>query len=113
MEKLSLKKVAKVAVPLGLLLAACGTDDPVVDKPSINETVSNDITAKYFEDGTRLLVLPENFYDVLQFCDGMDLVDVSSSTYVEAGSSVARTINHPACADGRLTPSDFTLSYNG
>ena len=41
------------------------------------------------------------------YCDGPDLVERDSG-YL-GGSSTMRSVAHPACADGKLTPSDFKL----
>ncbi|MCA9349325.1 hypothetical protein KC878_04280, partial [Candidatus Saccharibacteria bacterium] len=54
----------------------------------------------------------ENYADIIEFCDGNDLVEQTAlSTYGSgaAGNAIARTIDHPACLDGMLTPSDFEV----
>ena len=79
---------------------------------------------KYFDDGTRLIKFsgqevhsPDYGYtpnDIYEFCDGRDLVE-ETLTYVggngELPESLSRSVNHPACADGKLTPSDFTIHH--
>jgi hypothetical protein len=43
------------------------------------------------------------------FCDGRDLVSETLNTG-SGDSSITRTVNYPPCADGKLTPSDFSLN---
>jgi len=70
--------------------------------------------ATYFDNGTRQLTVSawksniesaqarlEVISTVNQFCDGNDLVEVSTT------SSVSRSVEHKACEDGMLTPDDF------
>jgi hypothetical protein len=48
---------------------------------------------------------------ITSYCDGPDLIDATTIRYIgygaAAGGSIARSPNHPACADGRLDPADF------
>lgn len=111
-----------LVITLGLAsfaLASCsqessGTTDH--DTPSATSTAGQSIKQAYLADGTRLTTYPDGggaFADVLAYCDGPDLVEQTSrfgEGYLYGGSSgnsIDRSIDHPACTDGRLTASDF------
>lgn len=83
--------------------------------PETNTTDTQpSVETTYYPNGTRLTTtyIPSRHTTMtLSFCDGHDLLDVVLEDYISsgaAGGSTARTQNHPACADGRLDPKDFT-----
>lgn len=104
-------------------LASCGssTQEETLNKtptpeakkaPNIGE---REVTAVYFSDGSREIKIGDNDYvDTYSYCDGVDLVEQTEiyepSHESAAGGSISRSVNHPACADGSLTPQDFELS---
>jgi hypothetical protein len=113
----TLRKTAAVVL-LGissLTLFACGdneTDNQPNRTDSVEQTGVNHI---YFDDGSRLTEYrdSDNYADIKSFCDGHDLVDQTEfkkDIKKAAGNSVERSVGHPACTDGVLTPSDFHIS---
>lgn len=58
---------------------------------------------EYCEDGEGCM---DNLYE---WCDGKDLVEeiLFGQSLDDAAAQAQRLPNYPACADGRLTPSDF------
>jgi hypothetical protein len=99
------------------LLAGCGqsSTDRVDDapKPEAKPTV----TYEYFSDGTRQLKYTGSeskwFATIFESCDGPDLVEqteYSGHGYGGAGNDIERSVNHPACVDGKLTESDFKIA---
>lgn len=117
-----LRKIA-TAVLLGvssLAIASCSrsaesaTDNPPKKTDSIERS---GVHYTYFEDGSRITKYRDqaNYADILSFCDGRDLVDQTErflrpgySIERAAGNSIQRSVNHPACADGKLTSDDFS-----
>lgn len=95
------------AVSLALILASCGDNDEPVD-PGAPEGVQHvdnepEFETTYYSNGTRSLVIWNTNRIagyVVEACDGRDLVDYSYS-------DLERSVDHPACLDGQLTPSDF------
>ncbi len=107
-----------VAGGLGVaaLLTGCSqsSTDKVDDapKPEVKPTV----TSEYFSDGTRRLRYTGSegrlFSTVFESCDGSDLVEqteYSGHGNGGAGNDLERSVGHPACADGKLTESDFAV----
>lgn len=74
------------------------------DQPEISQT--------YFPNGTRLTrIIFANekglyYWDSEAWCEGEDMVEQTANKGY-AGSAKVRSVGHPACADGRLDPSDF------
>ena len=101
-----------------LALASCGSDSE--DSSSRGATPIESMTSSgmehtYLDDGSRLTTYPgsgDAFSDVLAYCDGSDLVeqtDFNQHYKAGAGNNIARSAGHPACTDGRLTATDFTI----
>ncbi len=124
MERLSIRRIATATVPLALLLAACGDDEVTVRDAETdrveNVNPANDVNisveAVYHENGTRTLryINDDDYYaDLFQICDGRDLLEQTAEHGMRAdgrsGNAPERSVGHPACADGILTPQDFAL----
>lgn len=109
------RTIASVGLCISAIaLSACGgTDTP--PEPKQTEKIENPSTQNtYYEDGTRITTFSdsENYASVLSYCDGPDLLEQTAFMrgYKRgAGNSIERTPNHPACADGKLTPDDFRI----
>jgi hypothetical protein len=115
-ERLGLfNRAALVAVPLfAVALTGCGDDDPVPIEQAQSTTVAPNKDATYpaytyYANGTRWTDF-ENDGGALggsfEWCEGADLV-AQTTTYYNSGNSRERSVAHPACADGKLTPEDF------
>lgn len=117
-EKLLLPKVT-LGIIIGLGLVACGEDSSTPADPTVQTEEGNDTsrTVEYFNDGTRIIRFNgtlENLdgdnqfpADILQFCDGTDLVEQSLGVRGYPAGDINRTTTHSACADGMLTEPDF------
>ncbi len=99
-----------------ILVAACGSDEEAItdSEPSTANQVT--IETKYFPNGARLISYSNDngqFADRFQHCDGLDLTEQTElfgPRYDGAsGNAIVRSVGHPACADGVLTPEDFEL----
>jgi hypothetical protein len=121
----TLNRYAAGAAGASLLLAGCGSSNYHVD--ASEGSVMNTgllIYETYLQDGHRITEYHDftsktsyvddtshGFEPTLSYCDGHDLVDVSGfaddNTDQPLASSVSRTVNDPACNDGRLSPTDF------
>lgn len=112
------RRTLLMSVPLfAVALFGCGSDS---DSPSAAEqqrqkmvTESPTIEAEYFANGTRQPSYKNIHHDrpyahIYQVCDGPDLLEQSDNAY-RSGNAIFRTINHPACADGKLAPEDFAI----
>ncbi len=117
MERLSIRRIATATVPLALLLAACGgyedenssTDRVESATPSNGDDIY--IEAVYHQNGTRTLRYRNQEYlyaDIFQTCDGKDLLE-QTEDFGKSGNAPERSVGHPACADGVLTPQDFAI----
>ena len=109
-----LRKFIAPAFALSLGLTACG------DSPNTEETAKSIATTEeglsnpvYTDDGRKITVLPGNKYSddkifITSYCEGSDLVTFSEQRVNRcAAGGVDRSVDHPVCADGRLTESDF------
>ena len=107
---------AAFALALGVAatgLASCGASEDNSHNATTTESVHGPgVTQTYFEDGSRLTEYEddnENYSNVFSYCDGTDLVDQTSYNY-KSGNAISRTVEHPACADGRLIAEDFKVA---
>ncbi len=68
--------------------------------------------AEYLPNGNRLITYRNDelgeYSDILQSCDGLDLLEQTDDNG-RSGNASSRSVDHPACEDGRLTPEDFKL----
>lgn len=117
MERLSARRIATASIPLALLLAGCGSyedENSSTDRvESANPSNGEDIylEAVYHQNGTRTLRYRNQDYsyaDIFQACDGKDLLE-QTEDFGKSGNAPERTVDHPACADGVLTPDDFVV----
>jgi len=126
-----------VAVGLGLSLGigatACSGGNAKTQSTVIKPTASSvpEVKVHYFSNGSRELILEgindgdartffngygegwSSFEDIYEWCDGKDLVEQTSGVTNGNGAnstSIIRTVGYAACADGRLTSSDFPPS---
>ncbi|MCA9331606.1 hypothetical protein KC968_01550 [Candidatus Saccharibacteria bacterium] len=96
-------------------VTACGGNaEPERDNGVIETVDQTSVSHTYFEDGSRLTEYKDadNYAPILSHCDGRDLVDQTNfakAPYKGAGNAIDRAVDHPACADGRLTPDDFII----
>lgn len=110
-------RTAGLAIAVGLAsltLAACGNDSGERSEAIPTETAEGaGVSYTYFEDGSRLTQYSDSgFADILAFCDGPDMLeqtDFATAAY-KAGNAIFRSVDHPACADGKLTASDFKIA---
>lgn len=104
----------------GLGLTACATSDSgeTIRVNTVDHDTSGPrISYVYHSNGTREILVNEDGFkkpgasvnNIFEFCDGVDLVELSENNVPEDwnGSGITRTVSDPACADGKLTPSDF------
>lgn len=122
MERINLTKrvIPAFLVAGALTLGACGGDSSPEVKLTPEEEAQKAIDgvpaieAEYLPNGNRLLKYTNDrrYTDILQVCDGVDLLE-QTARYSDAGQAPSRSVNHPACADGRLTPEDFQLPSPG
>lgn len=111
-----------LGISLGaVVLAGCGSDDvsqsEEVRDPRENITELDeggvDLEVSYLPNGTRLTVMQSPNYNdpvfISQFCAGLDLMTVSEQNFFTDGlaGGIDVSVDHPACADGRLTKEDF------
>lgn len=119
MEKIGFKKTVGVSILLGLGLTACVEEDiPKLDSEKINQNEEDqndrdvEIRQEYTISGKRITYYQSPNLQVynseLAYCDGFDLKEVTTRVG-EGTSSIERSENHKACADGRLDPSDFPI----
>jgi hypothetical protein len=116
-ERLSTRRIATVAVPLALLLAGCGSyedENSSTDRvESANPSNGEDIylEAVYHQNGTRTLRYGNqdfSYANIFQVCDGKDLLE-QTEDFGKSGNAPERSVDHPACADGVLSPDDFAI----
>ena len=101
-------------------LVSCGDNDdhkpkaPTEQVSEGNDDSSPEVTTKYYSNGTSTVEVSADFPTdtgtlVVRWCEGNDLVELASvdQNYEAGGGSVARSVGHSACNDGRLTESDF------
>ena len=104
------------------VLAACGSDtqdEEMIVPETVESSVSaSDIEVTYFDDGSKKLTVPGQFSSsltdavIIQWCEGTDMMSNSQQVHSApyrggAAGGTEISVNHEACADGRLTPSDF------
>lgn len=97
-----------------LALFACGGESEETQPAKTDIVEQTGVNQTYFDDGSRLTEYKDSdkYADIKSFCDGRDLVEQTEfkvSAYKAAGNSMARSVNHPACDDGKLVPSDFNI----
>lgn len=112
-RRTGLLRATLVAGGLGIatVLAACGgggsDSEPAQAAPD-----EPHLEAEYYQNGNRMLRYEDDngvFLDIFQTCDGTDLLEQTSRIY-GAGNTQERAVGHAACADGRLTESDFQVA---
>ena len=113
MSERLLQRVMPLVVVLGLGAVGCGESTKTREVNTKTTVVTGSgvtITQIYTEDGRRI-TRTNGFSaeDVFDYCDGPDLVERTEWTRFDT-SGLARSPNHPACADGRLDPADFALT---
>ena len=108
-------EVAAVIAALGLMLTGCSSsnaDSAPTPKPTAMSTQSQGQWSRvYSSDGTMITKYNNGYRDVFitnSRCDGPDIIEVTTSRIGGNWSEVyQRGVNDAACADGKLTPSDF------
>lgn len=115
-ESLNTRKMFAAFGLIGALtLAGCGDDNYIKQEDNSEAKLMPAIKTEYLDGGMKLTYY-ENFYglsEILSFCDGNDLVDQTKfmrNRSGAAGNAIARSVGHPACADGSLTESDFIVT---
>lgn len=110
------RRPALALASVAILCAPGCTPEPVVadNKNETDVVVETDVV--YTDDGIRSMetYLPEEISGYYRYtgrlisrCDGADLLEIYLRFASAGGGSATRTVRHPACDDGRLTPSDF------
>ncbi len=115
----------KSKVPRALILATSGalalvacsaaesTPPPAtgLSQPEVATENGFSVTTTYYPDGTRSIDVDGQYNDsppsLFEFCDGADLLTVGNTYGTSVSASSERTVDYPACADGRLTSEDF------
>lgn len=116
MEKILNPRTVGAAVGLcigSLLLMSCGEDTESIEDSQTNAGPT--VETEYYSSGMRIIYYKDDdgaYSDVLQFCDGPDLLEQTSFNY-RSGNAPARSVGHAACADGVLTPEDFEVEARG
>lgn len=104
------------ALGVGTVVGAevVGTAKPDTDEVHHTRNARFKVEDWYTPDGKRLTYYQDVGRDInpnatASYCDGNDLVDVTRTRDDEEiyGAFKSRSVDHPACDDGRLTPSDF------
>ena len=92
-------------------LAGCSGQSGAEPVPA---PVEPSVSAQYYTNGLRVIHYHNDdhqYADILEFCDGPDLVEQTVNPFNEGhsgtGNALERTPKHPACADGRLDAADF------
>jgi hypothetical protein len=72
------------------------------------------VSVTYYDNGTMITDYNASdtgasYAEIVSFCQGDYIVD-QTEDYYRSGNSVARTLDIKACADGKLTASDFATS---
>jgi hypothetical protein len=110
---------ASVVAALGLAGCSGSAEQPETTSvtttqpaPELNKDGDGQVQIEdmYYPNGTRVRSFPSERYwfnRVLSVCDGGDLVEYGTSSGNGTTATVERSVQHSACADGRLTPSDF------
>jgi hypothetical protein len=115
MEFEPFKRRLPVAAIAAIAIAGCGSSSSETSTQTTPSKPRSPFTRTmhYYPDGTRIVSYENNDpdnqfvpFDVLDSCDGEDLVEETLVAGVSS-SSISRSVNHPACADRKLTPSDF------
>lgn len=114
MERLRIRNISTV-LALGLGLAACTSLPEESQKDTTIETATNTqdirIIQTYTPTGKRITAFESQepdrqFNPKIAYCDGPDLVEDTDSSDYNGGAAV-RSVDHRACADGRLDETDF------
>lgn len=109
-----------LAIALGLGLTACGSSSEQ-SNPNTTESLRTEDThegalfdvKRTFQDGvmvTEIQIGDSVDSTIRSFCVGSDLVEYNDIVH---GGGMARSANHPACADdGQLTLEEFPTAQN-
>lgn len=122
MEKRKFRQISTVLM-LSLGLAACAKGAPTESAPTPTPIKPDlRVTHKYTPSGKRITSIEDTLdrrpqiadlvvgRTIISYCDGQDLIDIDAGTaYYNPDDIYERTLNHPACSDGKLTPEDFTV----
>ncbi len=114
-ELLKPLKYVGLVVVLGAGAVACSGSEKQDSSESATVTTlptgSVSVHAEYFANGTRKLLFSGDGSKyqspIFEFCDGPDLVEQADVAYTDLTNPTLRSVNHPACDDGQLTPEDF------
>lgn len=117
MERYSLTKRVVLTGALllgGITLAACADEGAGgTPSPQNSSNAQPHIEAEYYSSGARIVRYVDEtglYADILQVCDGDDLLEQTEFVkvgYGAGGAASDRSVNHPACDDGVLTREDF------
>lgn len=108
-------RTAGLAIAVGLAtltLASCGNDTDNHNAQETEAVSGPGVKQTYLDDGSRMTDYVDDNGDystVFSYCDGHDLVDQTAYNY-KSGNAIARSVDHPACADGKLTAGDFKIA---
>ncbi len=122
MEKIFIPRAIGAAVGLcigSLVLIGCGggsaNGESTTSSSEPEATPSPSIEVEYYDNGMRIIRYEEEdgyYSDILQFCDGRDLVE-QTSYHIRSGNASTRSVGHVACVDGVLKPDDFKVGARG
>lgn len=110
-ERLSLQKIIAPALIVGLGLTACAGDKKEPSAPKVEFTGKDGdfyVETKYTPSGKRITDLGGYTAEVLAYCDGGDLVEMTTPAQSNR-NIIERSAQHAACEDGRLEPKDFEI----
>lgn len=105
-----IRKVAPLLLGSAALIG-CGESSPLDSDEE--RTTNPTITHTYYDSGLRRIEYhgeAGHYADVLQFCDGHDLVEQTDFQRIQrggSGNSLTRSVGHQACEDMVLTNVDF------
>jgi len=124
------RKLPKIIAPflaLSIGLTACGSDGrnqqpekPEIAKVKVGDNAGDfEVEYEYTPTGKRITTFsgPQDggaflYPEKIAYCEGNDFVEdtlTQDDGDGAAGGSTERILNHPACADGKLQPKDFTI----
>jgi hypothetical protein len=100
-----------------IALVSCGGEATDAQSFTATDTIKEaGVEHTYYDDGSRLTEYTDeagDYSDVWAYCDGPDMVEQTAYNggyKAAAGNAQTRSVAHPACADGKLTPSDFQIA---
>lgn len=112
--KLGMQRTVAGVIFCMVALSGCGGDKESTPEESRREAIESaaGIEAEYLPNGNRIISYDHDnrkYANILQVCEGRDLLEQTSALGKTSGNAIFRSVGHPACEDGMLTPEDFEI----